>query len=217
MSQRTKLEKLAHWRIDPSLIELTGDAPEFRGGFATVSKGLLASPSPAKGVTNGSKQITDEHPGSDAGNSKSERDTRQPGDDHQGKDEGADGHAAGDENDIGHTGWQGRKESGEEQKPTHQSPIPEIGYGLTSSEQATVESPDPGNRDTQSESDTQKPKDDQQSGDTGLDGHKAPDGGNGQTKGKREKIPRTPTRTRIVITLLLTRRSEMSQPLGSRG
>ncbi|KIO19629.1 hypothetical protein M407DRAFT_146345 [Tulasnella calospora MUT 4182] len=48
---RNKLEKLARWRIDPSLIAFSGDAREFRGGFATVSQAFLAprsSANPAK-------------------------------------------------------------------------------------------------------------------------------------------------------------------------
>ncbi|KAG8962812.1 hypothetical protein FRC05_005097, partial [Tulasnella sp. 425] len=39
---RAKLENLAQWRLDPSLIEFPGDAQEFRGGFATVSQAHLA-------------------------------------------------------------------------------------------------------------------------------------------------------------------------------
>lgn len=38
-----KLEKFAQWRIDPSLIRFPGEAAEFRGGYATVSRALLAS------------------------------------------------------------------------------------------------------------------------------------------------------------------------------
>ncbi|KIO33117.1 hypothetical protein M407DRAFT_17982 [Tulasnella calospora MUT 4182] len=38
---REKIEKLAKWRIDPSLIEFPGDAFELHGGHATVSRALL--------------------------------------------------------------------------------------------------------------------------------------------------------------------------------
>ncbi|KAG9041060.1 hypothetical protein FS837_012778 [Tulasnella sp. UAMH 9824] len=41
---RIKLEKLAQWRIDPSLIKLSTDGPDFVGGHAAVSAGFLARP-----------------------------------------------------------------------------------------------------------------------------------------------------------------------------
>ncbi|KAG8964470.1 hypothetical protein FRC00_002250 [Tulasnella sp. 408] len=40
-----KVEKLAKWRIDPSLIEFPKDATELQGGHATVSRALLKVPS----------------------------------------------------------------------------------------------------------------------------------------------------------------------------
>ncbi|KIO18365.1 hypothetical protein M407DRAFT_31967 [Tulasnella calospora MUT 4182] len=40
-----RLEKLARWRIDPSLIKFPKDAPTFKGGYAVVSRGLLVSSS----------------------------------------------------------------------------------------------------------------------------------------------------------------------------
>lgn len=38
-----RLERLAHWRIDPSSIELPRGAPTFTGGYAVVSRALLSS------------------------------------------------------------------------------------------------------------------------------------------------------------------------------
>ncbi|KIO29011.1 hypothetical protein M407DRAFT_21910 [Tulasnella calospora MUT 4182] len=38
-----RLEKLAQWRIDPSFIKFPEGAPEFEGGYATVSRALLGS------------------------------------------------------------------------------------------------------------------------------------------------------------------------------
>ena len=46
--QREKLEKLKRWRIQHSLIEFSGDAREFRGGYATVSQAVLLIPSDVK-------------------------------------------------------------------------------------------------------------------------------------------------------------------------
>ncbi|KAG9039005.1 hypothetical protein FS837_001147 [Tulasnella sp. UAMH 9824] len=42
---KTKLEKLAEWRIHPSSIEFQKDAPEFHGSYATVSRALFVVPS----------------------------------------------------------------------------------------------------------------------------------------------------------------------------
>ncbi|KAG9050007.1 hypothetical protein FS837_008187 [Tulasnella sp. UAMH 9824] len=86
---RNKLEKLAQWRINPSLIKFPQDAREFHGGFATVSQGLLTPSLRSGGTANKSEQITDEHSGSKDRNLLSVIQKRGEGD--QGGDEEADG------------------------------------------------------------------------------------------------------------------------------
>lgn len=44
-----KLNKLAEWRIDPSLIEFPKNATELQGGHATVERALLKIPSNKSG------------------------------------------------------------------------------------------------------------------------------------------------------------------------
>ncbi|KAG9040800.1 hypothetical protein FS837_000170 [Tulasnella sp. UAMH 9824] len=60
-----KLEKLARWRIDPSLIRFPGNGPEFRGGNATVSRALLSLPSDVQRNGDKSENTTGERPISD--------------------------------------------------------------------------------------------------------------------------------------------------------
>ncbi|KAG8916974.1 hypothetical protein FRC01_002745 [Tulasnella sp. 417] len=55
-----KLEKLAQWRLDPSLIELSDDGPEFIGGHATVSAGFLAHPSSDQNSTGKSEEAVND-------------------------------------------------------------------------------------------------------------------------------------------------------------
>ncbi|KIO17474.1 hypothetical protein M407DRAFT_32861 [Tulasnella calospora MUT 4182] len=92
---RTKLEKLAQWRIDPSLIDFPENAREFRGGYATVSEALLASSSGAEGAGNGPEHTTDGHPDSDTRNLQSQ----EPEDDQRGQNERSGSHITDGEND----------------------------------------------------------------------------------------------------------------------
>ncbi|KIO20485.1 hypothetical protein M407DRAFT_29893 [Tulasnella calospora MUT 4182] len=142
---RNKLEKLAHWRIDPSSIEFTANAREFRGGFATVSQGLLASPSRAGRGAKMSGHVRDEHPSPDAGDPKADSEAQEPRDDDQGKGQGADG--CGGEGDDNHP-------KGEE-----------IGDPLASSEQTVDEDSVLGHHNPQS--DIHLPDGDRQGNDKG--------------------------------------------------
>ncbi|KAG8959915.1 hypothetical protein FRC05_007214, partial [Tulasnella sp. 425] len=54
---REKLNKLANQRIDLSAVEFVNGAPELRGGYATVSRALLVSPSSGHDITNQSDPI----------------------------------------------------------------------------------------------------------------------------------------------------------------
>ncbi|KAG8966830.1 hypothetical protein FRC05_002393 [Tulasnella sp. 425] len=72
---RAKLERLAQWRIDPSLIEFPGGASEFRGGHATVSRAFLASTSDFKDIVD--KHQTDGRPNLDVQNPKSTGDAQE--------------------------------------------------------------------------------------------------------------------------------------------
>ncbi|KAG9038128.1 hypothetical protein FS837_001297, partial [Tulasnella sp. UAMH 9824] len=56
-----KMQKLAKWRIDPSLIDFPKDTPELHGGHATVSRATLRS----SFSKSGDSSETDTH--SDAG------------------------------------------------------------------------------------------------------------------------------------------------------
>ncbi|KIO25821.1 hypothetical protein M407DRAFT_24875 [Tulasnella calospora MUT 4182] len=96
---RNKLEKLAQWRIDPSLIDFSENAREFRGGYATVSEAFLASSSSAEGAENGAEQTTDRHPDSDARNLQSQSDTQENKDDQGGENERSSGDITDGEND----------------------------------------------------------------------------------------------------------------------
>ncbi|KAG9039853.1 hypothetical protein FS837_000906 [Tulasnella sp. UAMH 9824] len=121
-SQRNKLEKLARWRIDPSLIEFPREAREFCGGFAKVSQGLFTSPSRAKGGASEPKEITDELPSSKAGELQSENDTQEPGVNYRTKDEEADSQTADGDDD--NTEGEGTKDNNKEQTPHDQTSIP---------------------------------------------------------------------------------------------
>lgn len=54
-----KMETLAKWRIDPSLIEFPKDAVESHGGHATVSRARLKTTSNESGNTNEDGAQTD--------------------------------------------------------------------------------------------------------------------------------------------------------------
>lgn len=94
------------------MIEFPQDAREFRGGFATVSQGLLASPSPAEGDVNKSGQVADQRPSSETGNPQCDNHTQNPRGEHPGKEEEADGN-------LGDTEEKGRKDDGQEGLTTH--------------------------------------------------------------------------------------------------
>ncbi|KIO20488.1 hypothetical protein M407DRAFT_29895 [Tulasnella calospora MUT 4182] len=96
---RTKLEKLAEWRINPSLIDFPENAREFRGGYATVSEAFLASPSSAEGAGNESEHTTDGHPDPDAHNLQSESKPQEPEDDQRGENERSSSDMTDGEND----------------------------------------------------------------------------------------------------------------------
>ncbi|KAG8916605.1 hypothetical protein FRC01_002969 [Tulasnella sp. 417] len=179
MLQRSKLQKLAEWRIDPSLIKFPEDAREFRGGFATVSQGLLASPSSAKRGANKSKHVADQYSSSETSNPQPCSVAQNPEGDHQGKEEGADSRTA--DGDDGHAKGEGIKDNDEEQKANNQTLIPKIEHDLPSPEHTVNEDQDSGNRDTQSPHDIQKPGDGLQNKDEGRDS-RITDGDNGQTK-----------------------------------
>ncbi|KAG8909710.1 hypothetical protein FRC01_006775 [Tulasnella sp. 417] len=111
---RNKLNKLARWRIDPSLIEFPEDAREFRGGFATVSRAFLAPSPRAHEVGIESAPTEDEHPDPAAGNLQPRSDTQERKDDQQGKDEESDRGTTGDGEDHGEADK--GKESGTHEK-----------------------------------------------------------------------------------------------------
>ncbi|KIO27382.1 hypothetical protein M407DRAFT_23433 [Tulasnella calospora MUT 4182] len=184
---RHKLEKLARWQIDPSLIEFPKDAREFRGGYAIVSQAVLASPSNVEGVTHESERVTDESPGSDDRNPYSHSDTQEPKDDQQGKDEGAESGTADSDND--HSKEEGRKgdNNPEEQGSHRQASIPEIGDEPSSSEDIADQNPDSGDCDRQLRSDNQEPEGDQQGQDQGPDGRTADAENNNTGEGTRKE------------------------------
>ncbi|KAG9029249.1 hypothetical protein FS837_003603, partial [Tulasnella sp. UAMH 9824] len=65
---RNKLQNLARWRIDPSLIEFTESNLEIRGGNAIVSQAFLVLPPEPRGGVKESKQFINDGPGSDGQN-----------------------------------------------------------------------------------------------------------------------------------------------------
>ncbi|KAG8921275.1 hypothetical protein FRC01_000325 [Tulasnella sp. 417] len=139
---RKKLDRLAQWRIDPSLIEFPPDAREFRGGFATVLQGLLASPSLTEDDAN--------ERGSKAPIPQSHNDTEEH------REEAEEGPTAGGEDD--HTQGE-RRTAGKMQRPRDQASISMSGGGLARSEYAEHEDPDVGDLDLQSLSEALEPED----------------------------------------------------------
>ncbi|KAG8932153.1 hypothetical protein FRC01_000201 [Tulasnella sp. 417] len=166
---RNKLAKLARWRRDPSLIEFHEDTPEFRGGFATVSRAFLTLFPNDNEVGDESEHTADERPDPDAGNPSSgdldalsQRETGEHGDNHTDKDEGTDSRLVDGDNEK--TNQKGREESNDhrEQGTLPQYSITTIGGESVSSEHAVDE--DPGyssNLDAQSQSGTQRPEGEQ--------------------------------------------------------
>ncbi|KAG9050006.1 hypothetical protein FS837_008186 [Tulasnella sp. UAMH 9824] len=166
---RNKLEKLAQWRIDPSLIEFPQNAPEFFGGFAKVSQGLLASSPRAEEGVNKSEQTADEHLSPDDAKSRFEKDHQEPGDNQRDKGDEADGLTA--DADIAETSGEGRSDNDEEQVPHGQGSILRIGNGSgTFGHIVGGEGEDLDDRNPQSKRDTQGPHSQGQQGrDGGTD------------------------------------------------
>ncbi|KAG8916716.1 hypothetical protein FRC01_002900 [Tulasnella sp. 417] len=177
LSQQGKLEKLADWRIDPSWIEFPEDTREFRGGFATVSQGLLAPASLPEGDESESEHTTSQPPSSESGNPEPAKDTQEPRDDHKGKDKGVDVPTADGDNDG--TEGEEKKDNEEKQKVDNQNSIQQIEYGLASSENTADGDPNSGDRDTQSRSNIQRSEDDHQ-GENEVTESSIPDGDNGR-------------------------------------
>ncbi|KIO22979.1 hypothetical protein M407DRAFT_27548 [Tulasnella calospora MUT 4182] len=177
---RTKLEKLARWRIDPSLIAFSGDAREFRGGFATVSQAFLAPRSSTEGVANKSKHST-ERLDLNARNLRALRDTQRPRDDEKGGDDGQDRHPVKDGNDR--TEEEGEKKlNDDEEQRSPQNSNPKIVEEAISPEHTADEGPDSGHHKPRSQSDARKLADDQEGGqDQATDG-RILGGGNDDTK-----------------------------------
>ncbi|KAG8928715.1 hypothetical protein FRC01_005510 [Tulasnella sp. 417] len=136
---RDKLEKLSKWRIDPSLIEFPEDTPEFRGGYATVSRGLLGSQPSIEEPLHEAQSTTGDHPNSDASDPQPKSDTQEPENGRSGRVDGADGQPADGDDDL--TTQEGRNENNddEEQKSHSQMLVPKTGDESASSEQAADE------------------------------------------------------------------------------
>ncbi|KAG9050005.1 hypothetical protein FS837_008185 [Tulasnella sp. UAMH 9824] len=183
---RNKLEKLAQWRVDPSLIEFPPDSREFTGGFATVSQGLWASnPSPAEDRTNKSEHTTNEHLSSEAGRLHSDKDPQESEEDHQGKDEEADGRAIDCNNDQ--TNGEERKDNDQERKPQDQSSILRVEVGSGALGHIADEDQDLENRNPQPQGDTQEPDDGQKDQNEGINHLQKADDDNEQTKDEARK------------------------------
>ncbi|KAG8899230.1 hypothetical protein FRC01_010617 [Tulasnella sp. 417] len=123
---REKLEKLSQWRINPSLVEFPEVTPEFRGGYATVSRGLLTSRSNVEEPPHEAGHITDERPDSGAPDLQPQSDTHEPDRDQPGRDDKAETRNMGGDND--HTKQEGRNENNddEEQKSRSHTSIPKM-------------------------------------------------------------------------------------------
>ncbi|KAG9050004.1 hypothetical protein FS837_008184 [Tulasnella sp. UAMH 9824] len=188
---RNKLEKLAQWRIDPSLIEIPGGAREFHGGFATVTQAFLASPSKDEGGPNESGRTTDERPDADAGDAEPHSDTQVRGDNQQVKfkSEEADSRRAGDNNDDTQEKSSRKSNSDEEHQPHRQTSPSKVVDEPSHSASITNEDPVWSDCDPQSQSATQEPQDKEQGKDEGTDSRIA-DGNNDQTKDEGRRQPK---------------------------
>ncbi|KIO18076.1 hypothetical protein M407DRAFT_32246 [Tulasnella calospora MUT 4182] len=166
---RYKLEKLARWRIDPSLIEFPEDAREFH-------------------VANESKHVTDKSSASDGRNTHSPSDIQEPEDDQQGKDEGAESGTANGDNDHNREGGRKGDNNCEEKESHRQASLPKIGDEPSSSEDIADQNPDSGDCDPQPRSDNQEPECDQQDQDEGTDA-RTTDAETNNTEDKTRKEP----------------------------
>ncbi|KAG8910401.1 hypothetical protein FRC01_006350, partial [Tulasnella sp. 417] len=157
---RNKLDKLAQWRIDPSLIEFPPDAREFRGGFATVLQGLLAFPPGAEDDAN--------ERGSKSPNPQPHSDTQETGDEVRAKDKAEDGPTARGEND--HAQGEGRTADGTLQRPYDEASLSMSGEGFAPSGYEEDKDPDYGNLNLKSLSDALEPEDGPQDREEGANG-----------------------------------------------
>ncbi|KAG8932152.1 hypothetical protein FRC01_000200, partial [Tulasnella sp. 417] len=187
-SQQNKLEKLARWRIDPSLIEFPTGTREFRGGFATVSQAFLASASSSARVGKGFEETTPEHANSNPPNLESQSDSE----------EGKDGQRGGAEEDVS-CAADGEKDAAVEDRRKASDPhdeqshlptlITKVGDESAAFEHSSRGNQDTGDRSGQSQLDTRAHSDDHQGSDEGRNCRKG-DGDKDETKeaGMEESI-----------------------------
>lgn len=164
------------------MIKFSPGAREFRGGFATVSQGLLASSSRAEEVANGSEHTTEDRADLDAHNLLYPNGIEKPEDDQQSRGERVHSHGAGDSDDNStkeeeRTGYDDEGD----QKSRIQPSITKVGDELASSDHTADGDPDSGDRNPRPHNGIQAPKDDQQGHDEPTDSHIA-DGGNRQSQ-----------------------------------
>ncbi|KAG8925556.1 hypothetical protein FRC01_009993 [Tulasnella sp. 417] len=176
---RNKLEKLARRRIDPSLIEFTEDAREFRGGFATVLRGFLAPSPSAEEVGNESVDPADEHPDPDSHNPQSQSDTQERKDDEETEEES---NSRTTDDDKDHDEEDRRKVSDtHEDQPHLPTSTPTVGDAdeAESSERSAPGDPGTGDRNAVPQRDIGEHGDNHQDKDEGTDS-RAVDGDNDQ-------------------------------------
>ncbi|KAG9041362.1 hypothetical protein FS837_012366 [Tulasnella sp. UAMH 9824] len=159
---RKRLEKLAQWRINPSLIEFPVDAREFRGGFATVSQGFLASSSRTEGGANESKHLTDEPPSLADVDSQPDEGLQQPQPRTEGKNEDVRSRKADCRNGLSEEEESKEPNTDEEHRSPRQPPIPDIGNEASTSHHIVNEDPDLGDRNHQSHKNTEGVENDEQ-------------------------------------------------------
>ncbi|KAG8925664.1 hypothetical protein FRC01_009850 [Tulasnella sp. 417] len=161
---RTKLEKLARWRIDPSRIEIPTNAREFRGGYATVSQAFLAYASNDSGGAKESEHPTDERPDSNARNLQSHNDKQEYENEQKFKGEQVASRGADGSDDDTQAEADKKRNGNEGPQPHHQSPPPKVGDTSSYSDCIADKGPYWVNHDLQSPSDIQKPQGDDPEG-----------------------------------------------------
>ncbi|KIO22414.1 hypothetical protein M407DRAFT_28062, partial [Tulasnella calospora MUT 4182] len=170
---RNKLEKVARWRIDPSLIDFSRDAREFRGGFATVSQAFFALRPSTEGVANEFKHAL-ERLDSKARSLQALSDTQESRDREQGGDDGQGSHTVNDGNDQTEEG--GKKPNNDEEQKAHLQPsTPGLGDEATPSKVTRDEGPDSGDRNPHPQSNAHEPEGDKQGQSEPTDGRIADD------------------------------------------
>ncbi|KAG8932154.1 hypothetical protein FRC01_000202 [Tulasnella sp. 417] len=176
---QSKLEKLARWRVDPSLIEFPTGTREFHGGFATVSQAFLASASESSGARagNGFEDTTPGDANSNPPNFEYQSDAE----------EGKDGQRGGAEEDVSGAA-DGEKDAAEEDRRKASHPHDELSHLPTPITKVGDES-DTGDRSGQSQLDTRAHSDDHQGSDEGRNCRKG-DGDKDETReaGMEESI-----------------------------